>query len=327
MNARSSLRALLLLSLCLMALPARGGGKEDEAQVQRARIHLQAGILHFQAGEIAAAEAEMRAAFRLRPTPEMQYNLGQCYESMGELAKAVDAYRGYLIGRPQAPDRAEVDRRIAALTARAEEQQQKTRSANQAPEPPPPPLVEKPKEQVVFKTLVVYRAPPPKAGRSARFAALSLLGVTVAGLATGLTFTVVNANLKSDLEAAEQEFKTKETDRVKRDMMMAGDLALIENFNAATVCPIQPMNFLGPFCAAYNVSATALQANEAAAIVSYSVAAAAGLGALGFFLYGQHQDRRQARELAAKEKAGATSLSLSPLTVLGGGGLALQGSF
>lgn len=319
MNARSSLRTLLILSLCLMALPARGGGKEDEAQVQRARIHLQAGILHFQAGEIAAAEAEMRAAFRLRPTPEMQYNLGQCYESMGELAKAVDAYRGYLIGRPQAPDRADVDRRIAELTARAEEQQKKKRSVDQAPEPPPPPLVEKPKEQVVFKTLVVYRAPPPKAGRSSRFAALSLLGVTVAGLATGLTFTVVNANLKSDLAEAEAQ-----AGRFRSGFNSMTGCIEIEAAMKANPLFMDP---LAPYCSVYKVSADAIRASEGAAIASYSVAGAAALGALGFFLYGQHQDRRQARELAAKEKAGATSLSLSPMTVLGGGGLALQGSF
>lgn len=317
MNARSSLRSLIVLTLCLLALPARGGGKEEEAQVQRARIHLQAGILHFQSGDIAAAEAEMRAAFRLRPTPEMQYNLGQCYESMGELSKAIDAYRGYLLGRPQAPDRADVDRRITALTARVEEQ--KTKTVEQAPEPPPTPLQEMPKEQVVFKTIVVYREPPPRAGRSSRFAALSLLGVMVAGLATGLTFTVVNVRLQSDLADAESKARS-----------------IRGGFNSITGCmeieqnmKDKPgvMDVLAPYCSAYKVSADAIRANEAAAIVSYSVAAAAGLGALGFFLYGRHQDRRQARELAAKEKAGAASLSLSPLPLLSGGGLALQGSF
>jgi tetratricopeptide (TPR) repeat protein len=151
---------------------------EPDPNIERARTHVKEGIAYYNDGRYDDAVREMEAAYALKPLPDLQYNLAQCYERLGKLPEAVKAYQTYLEGKAGAEDRAEVTRRIGNLEERI-----KTGSA--APIPPPA------TEKVVFKTIVVYREAPPPPGRGARFAAYGLFVVGVAALGAGVAFTVL----------------------------------------------------------------------------------------------------------------------------------------
>jgi tetratricopeptide (TPR) repeat protein len=151
----------------------------DEERTMRARIHLKAAIAYYDDGRYEDASREMLAAYDLRPLPDLQYNVAQCYERLNKLEPAASAYETYLKGKPDAPDRANVQARIDNLKARA-----RAEAAGQAT--PPAPV-----EKVVFKTIVVYREAPPPPGRAARWAAYGLFALAAAGAATGIAYAVL----------------------------------------------------------------------------------------------------------------------------------------
>ncbi len=113
---------LLLFCLCAPAMAAHRQQHPDSAQDQEAkmaaRVHLLAGVQHFNDGRYADAQREMEQAYKLRPEPEMLYNLAQCYQRLGDSQRALDALRGYLDGRPDAEDRIEVQKSIGELSKR-----------------------------------------------------------------------------------------------------------------------------------------------------------------------------------------------------------------
>src|SRR6478672_4077233 len=77
----------------------------DEEKTERARIHLKAAIAYYDDGRYEDASREMRAAYDLRPLPDLQYNLAQCYERLNKLSDAAKSYETYLSAKPDAPDR------------------------------------------------------------------------------------------------------------------------------------------------------------------------------------------------------------------------------
>jgi tetratricopeptide (TPR) repeat protein len=179
------------IGLALLALLACGVARaelSDAEKTDRARIHLKAAIAYYDDGRYEDASREMKAAYELKPLPDLQYNLAQCYERLGKLEDAANAYETYLRGASATPDRKNVEARIANLRERAK--------AEAAGQPPPPPVE---KEKVVFKTIVVYREAPPPPGRGARWAAYGLSALAVAGLASGIAFAVLAAQAADDV--------------------------------------------------------------------------------------------------------------------------------
>jgi tetratricopeptide (TPR) repeat protein len=169
--------------LLLAFLSGSAWALTEEERTDRARIHLKAGMVHYEDGRYEDAAREMRAAYDLRPLADLQYNLAQCYERLNKLDDAASAYEAYLKGKPEADDQRKVQARIENLRARAR--------AEAAGQPPPAPPVEK--EKVVFKTIVVYRQAPPPPGRAARGAAYGLFVLAAAGAATGIAYAVLAA--------------------------------------------------------------------------------------------------------------------------------------
>lgn len=167
---------------CLLVLVGLGAGKAaraEDANVERARIHVRAAIAYYDAGRYEDAAHEMRAAYELKPLPDLQYNLAQCYERLDKLADAAQAYEKYLAGKPDAPDRNMVRQRIDNLRARASAE---AAGKKLAPSAAP--------EKVVFKTLVVYRERPAPPGRAARWAAYGLGVLGLGGLGVGIAYAV-----------------------------------------------------------------------------------------------------------------------------------------
>jgi len=184
-SSRSFLSALVVLALVLVGA-GTAAAIEDEA-TSKARVHLRAGIADYDEGRYAEAANEIEQAYALKPLPDLQYNLAQCYERLNRLEDAAKSYDTYLSGRRDAPDLDMVKKRIAHLRerARAEAEGKKIEPIAQ--------------EKVVFKTLVVYREIPAPPGRAARWAAYALGALGVIGIGTGVAFAVLTVQAGQDV--------------------------------------------------------------------------------------------------------------------------------
>ncbi len=109
-----------------------GAARADGGDTAQAEAHFQAGYRAYHAGDFAGAVREFEAASKIHPSPILDYDMGAAFEKMGRPADAARYLRRYLEAAPQAPNRAEVEKRIAALTA--------------PPPPPPPPTPPTPRE-------------------------------------------------------------------------------------------------------------------------------------------------------------------------------------
>src|SRR5262245_16083155 len=98
----------ILLLILLLCRPAAAADTD-------ARRHFEEGSKAFALGEFPKAIEEYRAAYRLKPDPAILYNIAQAYRLNSELTQAVFFYRSYLRNMVNAPNRKEVEQRIAAL--------------------------------------------------------------------------------------------------------------------------------------------------------------------------------------------------------------------
>lgn len=72
----------------------------------------------------AEAISKFEEAYAVRPHPVIFYNVGKCYEQLGETAKALRSYRDYLRLSPDAPDKETVSDAVANLERRLREKGQ-----------------------------------------------------------------------------------------------------------------------------------------------------------------------------------------------------------
>jgi hypothetical protein len=70
---------------------------------------------HFKAGKLDEAVAELEAAFRIEPAPELLYNLGQAYRLKRDCRSALDAYRRFIETRPTGIARERAEARVAEM--------------------------------------------------------------------------------------------------------------------------------------------------------------------------------------------------------------------
>src|SRR5450631_874234 len=81
----------------------------------RARDAFTQGQELYRAGDFAGALSAFKSAEDARPSPVTQYNIGRCYERLGQPAEAVAAYERYLAEAPDAPDHDAVVEHVAEL--------------------------------------------------------------------------------------------------------------------------------------------------------------------------------------------------------------------
>jgi len=99
----------LLIALLLVAGTARADWDGDAT----ARNLYQRGMAHFQLEEYELAIQLWQQAYRLKPAPELLYDIAQAYHFSSE--KALAFYKKFLLLEPNAPNRADVERQIAQL--------------------------------------------------------------------------------------------------------------------------------------------------------------------------------------------------------------------
>jgi tetratricopeptide (TPR) repeat protein len=125
-----SVVALLVLSRpCGIAL-AQAPAAERSGEAT-AHDHYRKGMSFYDLGRFDDAIREFEAAYQYQEDPFYIFNLAQAYRRAGNGAKALELYRTYLRKVPNAPDRADVEQRIANL-------EKSLRSAPPAPVSPPP---------------------------------------------------------------------------------------------------------------------------------------------------------------------------------------------
>jgi hypothetical protein len=102
--------AVILASAALAASPDPDVAKAKQTFDAAQRLYKQA--------RYADALAKFEEAYRFKPHPVIIYNIGKCYERLGEISKALRQYHEYLRMMPDAKDKEQVTDAIANLERR-----------------------------------------------------------------------------------------------------------------------------------------------------------------------------------------------------------------
>src|SRR4051812_44887339 len=101
----------LLVLIALSAAPTPAPA--DNAQ--KAKEVFTAGKKLYDQAKYAEAVKRFEQAYALKPHPVIFFNIGKCYELLGDSAKAMRAYRDYLRLLPEANDRQAVTDAVTNL--------------------------------------------------------------------------------------------------------------------------------------------------------------------------------------------------------------------
>lgn len=105
-----------------------------DPDTESARRHFSAGRDHYEAGRYADAVNEFEQANRLKPLPELEFNIARTYDRMEQYEPAIEHYEKYLAALPlTAPEVGELQKRVAILRERVAEQK---RASGVAPTTP-----------------------------------------------------------------------------------------------------------------------------------------------------------------------------------------------
>lgn len=127
-------QVLALLGFCLMTLGWLGTGEVSRARAQEAETDLtdeearslfEAGRAAFTAGRFEDALGHFQRAYELSGRPMLLFNIGQSFDRLRRDEEALSTFERYLTDVPDAPNRAQVEARVAimqAAVAEAEEQ-------------------------------------------------------------------------------------------------------------------------------------------------------------------------------------------------------------
>jgi tetratricopeptide (TPR) repeat protein len=192
--------------LVAMASFARPALAQSEAQKkQAAKAHWEKAARLYDLLKYGEAIQEYEEAYLLVPEPEFLYNMGQAYRLWDKPDDALRCYKNYLRNRADAPNRAEVERRIAELEKTVEERR-RTGTAPPPPQPPPatdtsaastppvaPPVVEPPPTPPAGATTTpdrpaatVVETPPSWSRKNSRVISYALFSAGGACLVTAL---------------------------------------------------------------------------------------------------------------------------------------------
>jgi tetratricopeptide (TPR) repeat protein len=182
------LAACFSLSFSLSTpVPARADRRADPeaaAKEKEAREHYTNGMRHFDLGEIDAAVAEFKEAYKISAAPGLLFNIAQAYRTKKDYEQALLFYKNYLRLVPRAANRADVEARVAEMEKMIAEQERMQRERPVGVLPPQREGEEELEATTPPPTAPIVAPPPPLPPRP-RF--LSTTGgkvtVALAGLA------------------------------------------------------------------------------------------------------------------------------------------------
>jgi tetratricopeptide (TPR) repeat protein len=113
----------LAMGLLVGLLAAPLAGAQDSEDEQQARIHFEAGRLHYSKGRFDEAGREFRQAYELSGNSALLYNMFLAYRDADRLLQAVEALASYLEEVPGQSNRAGLEARLRTMRTRLERQQ------------------------------------------------------------------------------------------------------------------------------------------------------------------------------------------------------------
>jgi tetratricopeptide (TPR) repeat protein len=194
----------LVLALLALPAPARAQEPDDKAR-STARAHFARGNSFFDLGRYDEAIAEYEAAYQAKNDPALLYNIAQAHRLGGHAPAALRLYKAYLARRPDAPNRREVEVKIATLE-RLIEQQHKSESIQ--PDQPLAPGGHASGAAPAADAAPATSAPAVvatadgHAGRTKKIAGLAVAGAGVALVAGGIACAVLAQSASDSLSAA-----------------------------------------------------------------------------------------------------------------------------
>jgi tetratricopeptide (TPR) repeat protein len=205
----------------LLLIASAGRAQVDD--VSAARQHYLKGTREYDLGHYLEAVKEYEAAYKAKDDPALLFNIAQAYRLAGKNENAIRAFKSYLHRVPRAPNRAEVETRIAELQKAVDQQARAKEGPPEGtlqpqPEKAPPPKT-KPHETPTPSTTTVEpppaqqqapsvaaEQPPPR--RGTLIAGATLAAVGVGALATGIAFGVLAQQAGNDLTSLDQAMGT-----------------------------------------------------------------------------------------------------------------------
>jgi tetratricopeptide (TPR) repeat protein len=223
-NAWQRVVATAAVALCaLLPVAARA---QTEAERKQAKEHYEKATRFYDVGKYGEAIAEYEQSYLLIGDAALLFNIGQAYRLWERPEDAIRAYKNYLRQRPDASNRADVERKIADLEKVVEERrhggQQPPETVPPAAAPPyspptsypmppatgtayppapgPPPAGAPVSPEGAVTTQPGPATPPPSAGGS--WLVYTLFGVSGAGLLTAGIAGAVGASKAKKVEDA-----------------------------------------------------------------------------------------------------------------------------
>ena len=105
----------MTLAAVAVALVLCASTAQADDPIQEAKDHYERGMAHYELGEFAAAVDEFKQAYQRSQAPGLLFNLAQASRLGKDYEQALHFYRAYLRVRPDAPNRADVEKRIVEL--------------------------------------------------------------------------------------------------------------------------------------------------------------------------------------------------------------------
>jgi tetratricopeptide (TPR) repeat protein len=106
----------------LLCVGLAGPALADE-DVAAARRHFEAGTRAFNVGEFDSAAKEYREAYKLKPDPNILYNVAQSYRLAKNAEQALFFYRSYMRNANDPSHRQEIEERIRVLEDQLKQEQ------------------------------------------------------------------------------------------------------------------------------------------------------------------------------------------------------------
>jgi hypothetical protein len=148
---------LVGLALTIPTTASAAPKAREITSVDSIRRFMEKGQALFVAGQYAKSAEVFEAGYELHPYSAFLFNAGVAYEKADRLADALSRFKKYAEVDPNAPDRADVQKRIARIEEAIAEQNQAEKSGKKAK----PQVVSI--EESATKSLVVVETEPPGA--------------------------------------------------------------------------------------------------------------------------------------------------------------------
>lgn len=103
-----------------------------DAPTERAKALFAVGNRHYELGEYPQALEIYKKAYRAKPLPAFQFNIAQCHRKLAQYREAIQMYQAYLVGVPDADNKALVESLIEESQNQIAAAEQAARDAEQA---------------------------------------------------------------------------------------------------------------------------------------------------------------------------------------------------